>query len=252
VLLTDVLCYNSTTGSVAFIPSDGSTGFQESAAHRDALEPGLIVIPGRFTSSDPGSTAHGVYADILTYERTSQQLRFYSTDGRGNRTAVGPPIAAHHNWTHITPGIFTPTGAYTDLLFYDQVAGVGEFYATDGAGNLLLLHSDPSFAHWTNIVAAYFRPQAQTMDVLFYDADRGQAEFYSVWNGHITLMRSHPDWLTTWERSGLGGERTISSSTARRPALHPFLARTARVAFFLSQTIQTGCRIYLSSCPDTS
>jgi hypothetical protein len=197
MLLTDILCYNSTSGSVAFFSSDGSYSLRQSATRVDMWEPDLILVPGKFTSPDRGSTDHGVYADLLTYNQTAQQLQFYSTDGRGNRTAVGPAIVARHNWTHIKAGIFTPDGVYTDLLFYDQAAGVGEFYATDGAGGLTLLVSYP-FAHWTSIVSAFFRPDAQTMDLLFYDASTGKAEFYSVWNGHITLMQSYDDWLTTW------------------------------------------------------
>jgi hypothetical protein len=209
MLLTDVLCYDSLTGRVAFFASDGSYTLQQPAALSATWETNLIIVPGKFKKLVPGSTG-GVYSDLFIYNPTSREGQFYTTDGNGNRSPFGLPIPAslNNNWTHIVDGLFTPDGLYTDLLFYDQNTGTGEFYTADGVGGLNLLISYP-FVHWTHIVSGFFRPNAQTMDLLFYDAPSGKAEFYSVWYGNITLMRTYDaasgdPWLTTWTQIVVG------------------------------------------------
>jgi hypothetical protein len=56
----------------------------------------------------------------------------------------------------IVPGEFNGDG-FTDLLFYDPAAGQGEFYSTDGGGNLALLKANSGWRRtWSVIVAGNF------------------------------------------------------------------------------------------------
>jgi hypothetical protein len=98
------------------------------------------------------------------------------------------------------------------LLFYDPLAGQGEFYQHDGRGGITLLktHNDwPS--SWKQIIPGLFGgpgtlgpnpPPFKRGSLLFYAADgAGTGEFYTVdWdnNYEITLLKTHTNWRFTW------------------------------------------------------
>ncbi len=57
----------------------------------------------------------------------------------------------------------------SDLLFYDPTAGQGEFYSTDGSGNIALLKASSGWrSTWSIIVPGSFNGDGFT-DLLFYD-----------------------------------------------------------------------------------
>src|SRR5579884_3344697 len=105
-------------------------------------------------------------------------------------------------WTQIVPGHFGGPGPYNDLLFYDRSAGVGNFYTTDGLGNLTLLngHTDWS-ADWDVIVAGNFGlNKTGRSDLLMYSRARNTAAFYSVSaQANITLLKEYTDWNNDWD-----------------------------------------------------
>jgi hypothetical protein len=96
-------------------------------------------------------------------------------------------------WSIIIPCNITGS-QYADLLFYDRAAGVGEFYSTDGKGNLTLLSSQSTWrTSWTEIHAIGFT------ELMFYDATAGVGEFYTTdIHGNMTLLKSYTDWRKTW------------------------------------------------------
>ncbi len=106
-------------------------------------------------------------------------------------------------WTQIVPGRFGGVGPFSDLLFYDQNAGVAEIYSTDGQGNITLMNSYGDWdTEWDLIVPGNFggTPQTQQTDLLLYSRARGAAAFFDVsGRGNITLMNSYSDWDTDWD-----------------------------------------------------
>ena len=88
---------------------------------------------------------------------------------------------------------------YDGLLLYDQQAGFGAIYDTDGQGNLILLHEDSTWRKtWTHIVVAPFN-DSPCSGVLFYDQSGGFGAIYATdGHGRLKLLEEYSDWRTTW------------------------------------------------------
>jgi hypothetical protein len=101
------------------------------------------------------------------------------------------------SWSIITPGNFSGED-FSDLLFYDPAAGVGEFYTTEG-GNIQLLQTETGWRNsWTIIVPCNITGSA-TQDLLFYDPSSGTGEFYRTdGHGNISLIKTHTGWRGSW------------------------------------------------------
>jgi len=101
-------------------------------------------------------------------------------------------------WTHIIPGNFSGS-RFTDLLFYDSTNGQGDFYSTDGTGNMTLIRRHTGWrTTWTHIIPGNFSSSEFT-DLLFYDAQAGQGDFYATNGaGEMALLRRHTGWRNTW------------------------------------------------------
>jgi hypothetical protein len=100
-------------------------------------------------------------------------------------------------WSILAPGNFSGR-PFSDLLFYDAAAGVGEFYSTEG-GNMDLLGNISGWREsWSMIIPCNLTNGA-TQDLLFYDPGAGEAEIYST-DGHggISLIKSHSGWRESW------------------------------------------------------
>jgi hypothetical protein len=87
------------------------------------------------------------YTDLLFYDKSNKVLQFYATDGKGNIKPLStirlPRPGSELIPSQIVAGNFGATPKdFTDLLFYDAEKGLGEFYTTDGQGNLTRL-GDP-------------------------------------------------------------------------------------------------------------
>ena len=145
--------------------------------------------------------------DLFCYDRNNGIGAFFATvkNGRlddGTLVVDGPhKIGGNQTfsrrWTHIINGPFAPPfPGGVQLLFYDAASGVGEFYATDGRGNLILKKQHSGWrTSWTQIIAGRFG----RANLLFYDAANGTGEFYSVDNlGDIQLIRSFTNWRHSW------------------------------------------------------
>lgn len=103
---------------------------------------------------------------------------FYTTDGHGNVKQLGRSDSGWlDSWTQIVAGNFGATTPkdFTDLLFYDADKGLGEFYTTDGQGNLTRLGGTIRLLKSSQIVAGNFgptrdgaTPPKDFTDLLFY------------------------------------------------------------------------------------
>jgi len=87
----------------------------------------------------------------------------------------------------------------SDLLFYDPATGQGEFYTTDGSGNIGFLKAHSGWRRtWSMIVPGNFNGDSYT-DLLFYDPATGQGEFYTTdGSGNIGFLKAHSGWRRTW------------------------------------------------------
>jgi hypothetical protein len=162
------------------------------------------VIDGPF--ADPQfDTKHAT--DLLCYDGNSGIGAFFATVKAGrldDGTAVqdgphrvGANLTFSRRWTHIVNAPFAPPyPGGVQLLFYDAASGVGEFYATDGSGNLILTRTHYGWrTSWTHILGGRFG----NANLLFYDAANGTGEFYSVdGSGYIHLIRTIEGWRSSW------------------------------------------------------
>jgi hypothetical protein len=147
----DLLFYDAKTGDAAFYCTDGKGNITNGqgnvnvpmAKHTWGKDWKLIV-SGNFSKSQ--------FSDLLFYKASDPRARpgrgyaeFYCTDGQGNITLMGKPHTDWRaTWHLIVPVTFTspvqhPADYFVGnaLLFYSQADGLGEFYATDGQGNLM-------------------------------------------------------------------------------------------------------------------
>ena len=79
------------------------------------------------------------------------------------------------------------------------ISSQGEFYTTDGSGNISLLRRHIRWRQsWSLIIPGNFGGDGST-DLLFYDPTTGEGEFYTTdGSGNISLLRNHGGWRTTW------------------------------------------------------
>src|SRR5262249_42599790 len=118
------------------------------------------------------------------------------------------------SWTFIIPGVFGNSG-YDGLLLYDQQAGFGAIYDTDGRGNLILLDSHPRWRKtWSHILVAPFTDSPYS-GVLFYDQSAGFGAIYATdGHGHLKLLEDYSDWRTTWTAVLVGQMAFFSKAEA--------------------------------------
>jgi hypothetical protein len=130
------------------------------------------IVAGNFGATSPDFT------DLLFYDKSNRELQFYATDGKGNiklLSTIRLPLPGSELMpSQIVAGNFGAT-TFTDLLFYDADKGRGEFYTTDGQGNLKPLGDTIRLPlKSSQIVAGNFGPirrdGATTFtDLLFYN-----------------------------------------------------------------------------------
>ena len=202
---SDLLFYDPSSGTGEFYTTDAVGGTSLTQSHADWPAGWNSIIPGHFSNNG--------FDDLLFYNRAQGLGQFSRTDGKGGISPLG---GAHTNWRNswslIVPGKFSD-GPYTDLLFYDPVAGTGEFWQCDGKGNLSLIGSNPDWnSDWSIIVPGNFSGGKYT-DLLFYEPSTGTGEFWSPdGRGNISLIQAHTNWRSDWTTI-LPGNFANSSNT---------------------------------------
>ncbi len=134
------------------------------------------IVPGKFSAS--------IYSCLLFVEEFTGYAELYQTDGQGRISApylgAYDPLGDRATWTHIVPGLFGSSG-FAGLLLYDQAAGYGRFYGSDGLGNFSLLSEYSGWrTSWTHIIAGRFIASSPWSSLFFYDASTDYGEIWAT------------------------------------------------------------------------
>ena len=89
---------------------------------------------------------------------------------------------------------------FTDLFFYSQSLGRGEFYGTDGKGHMHHLSTYSALSrNFAQILSGEFIEASATEGLLFYDNVQGSGTFYRPdRKGGVDLLSHHTGWRKTW------------------------------------------------------
>ena len=169
------------------------------SAHPEWRNDWTHIIAGQFSSS--------LYSSLLFYEQSTGHAEFYETDGNGGMSLLSQYDDWGTSWTLIVPGCFAKSSflppnrqpANTGFFLYDQQAGFGAFYNTDGHGGLIKIAEWNDWrTTWTHIIAGTFT-DSPFSGLLFYEQPTGEAEMHSV-DGHggMTLIQAYSEWRTSW------------------------------------------------------
>ena len=97
----------------------------------------------------------------------------------------------------------------TNLMFYDQAAGVGEFYFIDRNYDLSLFFSHDSWRHTWSIIAPANFVDGTGQDLLFYDRGAGTGELYVARGNTLAtalLPTCEADYRALCEYFGMGSD----------------------------------------------
>ena len=88
---------------------------------------------------------------------------------------------------------------FSGLFFYAQSSGAGEFWRTNGQGEIAFVSRAGDFpTMWTHIIAGAFY-RADRTGLLCYDQHSGFAVFYDVSDdGRLVSKREHNGWRPSW------------------------------------------------------
>lgn len=120
--------------------------------------------------------------DFLFYDAAEGAIHIYKMDnGTGKLTLLKTISGMRKTWTHMVPGNFNGD-PYDALYFYDADAGWGEFYMTDGAGNLTEGSNVQSALPkgCNSVVRANLRGDPDQNDILFVKSTSDVVEMMEV------------------------------------------------------------------------
>ncbi len=158
------------------------------------------IVSGKFSPSP--------YSGLLFVEQFTAYAELYETDGYGRlRTpCLGkfPMLGERTSWTHIVPGLFGPSG-FTGLLLYDQAAGFGCLYDSDGKGHFDLLSEYSGWrTTWSHIVTGRFTYRKPVDGRLAAPCLYSSVFFYSASENYAEIWATDGNGLV--DGNGLGGE----------------------------------------------
>ena len=80
----------------------------------------------------------GQFVDVVFYAPSAGLLQFFTTDGQGTLLPLSTQAGVGNTWSEIH------ASGFTEFLFYDASAGVGEYRRSDLTGLMTLVkrHTD--------------------------------------------------------------------------------------------------------------
>ena len=187
----DLMFYDPSTGQGEFYRTGNGDVTRIGVTNTGWLSSWSLIVPGKF--------ANGLFTDLLFYDASAGLGEFWRTDGQGNVSRIGVANTDWlKSWSMIIPGKFS-NGPFTDLLFYDRAAGIGEFWRTDGQGNVSRIGTNTNWRKdWSIIIPGNFSG-GQFTDLLFYEPSTGTGEFRRTdGHGNDSVIRGYHDWRKSW------------------------------------------------------
>jgi hypothetical protein len=196
-----LLFYDATVGEGAFNSIDAQGNMNLLKTNTGWRSSWTFIIPGAWNPPQTG---------LLFYDATAGEGAFYNVDSQGNISLIKQYEGWRHSWHYMTPVGLLGTSGNQTLLFYDGLAGVGEFYNVDGQGNISLIAQQTGWSHsWAMISStsdvskavpgSQGQPLLSSNGLLFYDGLSGVGEFYVLdARGQLYLIQRHTGWRETW------------------------------------------------------
>ena len=170
---TDLLFYDRRSGVGDFYTTDGDGNITHLKRHAGWRKTWSAIVPVHLHSNS--------HTDLLFYDRTTGEIAVYMTDDFTNMTLLRLQ-PWRRTWSIVVPIDGRVAGkVFTDLLFYDAAAGVGEFYAFDQRGALTLTRAYGGWRKTWSVIVPLVGPGSMGLpgtDLLFYDSTRGETAFF--------------------------------------------------------------------------
>jgi len=165
---TDLLFYNSKTGSAAFYRSNGGGEMEEiRSIGSGGWRTGLKIVPGHFSGS--------YLTDLIFYDPTTGNVALYENDGDALMKEIKVIQGAmNKGFTHVT--------SRRHLLAYDANSGLVNRYDKPGFDTFDAKESEIKPRHWrkgwSHLIPINFE-DGSLPEILFYDDKTGDAEFFN-------------------------------------------------------------------------
>jgi hypothetical protein len=178
-------------GPGAFADSDGRSGlvvFGDGSGWTTAY---THLVPGYWGG-----------ANFLLYSLPNRGGGLFDVDTFGKFHLHRPFTELHQSWHTILAGSFRKGSTHTDLLFYDKIAGHGQFYTVDGDGYFHKFRDHNWRTGWTYIRAGFFDQNPFFEGLLFYERNSADTELYLTdGSGELTPVDISfaSEWAVPWD-----------------------------------------------------
>ncbi|WP_257461636.1 hypothetical protein [Archangium lipolyticum] len=198
---TNLLFYDRAAGVGEFyLPSGEGGAPQLLKRHTDWRRGWDLIVPGTFLEASRGDS-------LVFYDREAGLGELYGMDGEGGVFRAARFTNWRRTWSAILP-IHSldvapdATRAFASLLFYDRSEGHGEFYATDGQGNLSRVARHTNWRRTWDLLVPFTQStsDANRTVLVFYDRNAGHGELHAV-DGHggLVPLAAYTNWRRTWD-----------------------------------------------------
>lgn len=176
---TDLLFYNSNTGSAAFYACDEDGNLDELRTINNGWRKGLKVLPGQFN----GNTL----TDLIFYDPQTGNVALYENTGDALMAEVKVLQGAmDKGLTHVTSKV--------GLFAYDKDSGAVTHYTQPWNGfEVEEVEIEPRNwrKDWSHMIPVDFMSD-RSPELLFYDEKTGDAEFFLYDEGRLTSVKQLP------------------------------------------------------------
>ncbi|MFT3945199.1 MAG: hypothetical protein QM705_15450 [Ancrocorticia sp.] len=173
-----ILAYDPALGQGDVWTRPGNSGLMWSATN--------TTLPKGATLQAKAKLSGSRFSNQLFYYPSEGSIEIYEADTPGKLRLVRKQTGMRKTWTHLVQGNFNGD-PYHALFFYDAAAGHGEFWVSDGQGNLSKSseYSNLPQGH-TFAVSANLFGKVGANDILLYNSATGNAIIFEVENCNIS------------------------------------------------------------------
>ncbi len=167
----DIFAYDAALGRGDIWTRNAQGQTTVSSVKLDMRTGATLVVDARLT---------GTKLDVVLYDAPKGEIDIYRVDG--DRLTLAKTITGMKtSWTHVVRGNYNGD-PYDCLFFYDAAIGRGEFWMTDGQGNLTQGNyvKGSMQRNCTSVVRANLTGTIEQNDILTYKSSHGMATIMEV------------------------------------------------------------------------